>query len=294
VEAVYHRKDAIYPATVVGKPVQEDYYLGDFLQKLLSPAFPLAMPGVRDLWTYAETGFHALAAAVVRESYKRETMVNAFRILGEGQLSLTKFLILTDKAVDLGNFKATFEQVLERFDPASDLFVMGNTSNDTLDYTGRKLNEGSKGIMLGTGDPIRSLPHQYQGPELPGVDRIASYCKGCLVVSGDSYEQDPELAPRIVQQSADQLREWPVVFLVDNVSIAEHQSSFLWSTFTRFDPAHDIYAESHVVRNHIAYKLPIVIDARMKPGYPDEVETHPSIDQKVSERWTEYFGKKNF
>ncbi|MGZ6507218.1 MAG: UbiD family decarboxylase, partial [Tumebacillaceae bacterium] len=135
VEAVYHRKDAIYPATVVGKPVQEDYYLGDFLQKLLSPAFPLAMPGVRDLWTYAETGFHALAAAVVRESYKRETMVNAFRILGEGQLSLTKFLIVTDKAVDLGNFKALFEQVLERFNPESDLFVMGNTSNDTLDYT---------------------------------------------------------------------------------------------------------------------------------------------------------------
>lgn len=294
VERVYHRKDAIYPATVVGKPVQEDYYLGDFLQKLFSPAFPMVMSGVRDLWTYAETGFHALAAAVVRESYKREAIANAFRILGEGQLTLTKFLILTDKHVDLGNFRELFETVLERFDPRTDLFVIGNTSIDTLDYTGRRLNHGSKGILLGTGDPIRTLPGEYHGPELPGIDQVAAYCRGCLCVQGASFEQDPELAPRLVQQSAADLRDWPVVFLVDDVSIAAHQSSFLWTTFTRFDPAHDIYAETELIRHHPSYQCPIVIDARMKPGYPQEVETRPDIDELVSKRWTEYFGKTNF
>ncbi|MBL0388317.1 UbiD family decarboxylase [Tumebacillus sp. ITR2] len=294
VDRVYHRKDAIYPATIVGKPVQEDYYLGDFLQRLLSPAFPLAMPGVRDLWTYAETGFHALAAAVVRESYKRETIAHAFRILGEGQLTLTKFLILTDKPVELSNFRATFEQVLERFDPATDLFVIGNTSNDTLDYTGRQFNKGSKGILLGVGDPIRQLPAEYKGPDLALVDKVQAFCKGCLCISGASYEQDPDLGARIVQQHADALREWPVVFLVDDAGIAKAQSSFLWTTFTRFDPSHDIYAEADLVRHHVAYKLPIVIDARMKPWYPDEVETRPDIDSKVSARWTEYFGKKQF
>lgn len=294
VDRVYHRKDAIYPATVVGKPVQEDYYLGEFLQRLLSPAFPLAMPGVRDLWTYAETGFHALAAAVVRESYKREGLVNAFRILGEGQLTLTKFLILTDKPVKLENFTALFEQVLERFDPAQDLYVLGNTSMDTLDYTGRRLNHGSKAIMLGVGDPVRTLPDTYQGSDLPGIRKIESYCKGCLVVEGASFEEDPELAPRLVDLAADKLREWPVVFLVDDASVANSQSSFLWTTFTRFDPAHDIYAEQELQRHHVGYKLPLVIDARMKPGYPDEVVTRPDIDQKVSERWTEYFGKTNF
>lgn len=104
VQSVHHRKDAIYPATVVGKPKQEDYYLGEFLQRLLSPAFPLAMPGVKDLWTYAETGFHPLAAAVVRESYRREALAHAFRILGEGQLTLTKFLIVTDQVLPLDDF----------------------------------------------------------------------------------------------------------------------------------------------------------------------------------------------
>src|ERR1041384_569580 len=90
VDAVFHRRDAIYPATVVGKPRQEDFFIGDYLQKLLSPLFPTVMPSVRDLWTYGETGFHSLGAVVVRERYGREALVAGFRILGEGRLSLTK------------------------------------------------------------------------------------------------------------------------------------------------------------------------------------------------------------
>src|SRR5882762_4926286 len=151
-DAIAHRRDAIYPATVVGKPRQEDFFIGDYLQSLLSPLFPLVMPGVRDLWSYGETGFHSLAAAVVRERYDREALVSAFRILGEGQLSLTKFLLLTDTAQDLHDFPNLLEHVLARFAPETDLFVLSNVSMDTLDYTSGKVNEGSKAIMLGLGD----------------------------------------------------------------------------------------------------------------------------------------------
>src|SRR5690606_26925389 len=151
---VHHRKDAIYPATVVGKPRQEDYYLGEFLQRLLSPAFPMAMPGVKSLWTYAETGFHPLAAAVVRESYEREALASAFRILGEGQLTLTKFLMITDQNVPLDKFPTLLETVLERFHPHRDLLIVNETSHDTLDYTGKRLNRGSKAILIGVGEPL--------------------------------------------------------------------------------------------------------------------------------------------
>src|SRR6185295_1080152 len=99
VQRVGHRADAIFPATVVGKPRQEDFYIGDLLQELLSPLFPLVMPAVERLWSYGETGYHSLAAAVVKQRYKREAMASAFRILGEGQLSLTKFLLVTDRYV---------------------------------------------------------------------------------------------------------------------------------------------------------------------------------------------------
>src|SRR5688500_7062242 len=122
-DAIARRRDAILPVTVVGKPRQEDFFIGDYLQELLSPLFPLVMPGVRDLWSYGETGFHSLAAAVVQERYGREALVSGFRILGEGQLSLTKFLLLTDTPQDLHNFPRLLEHVLERFRPETDLFV---------------------------------------------------------------------------------------------------------------------------------------------------------------------------
>ena len=117
VSQIAHRHDAIYPATVVGKPRQEDFFIGDLLQELLSPLFPLVMPAVEQLWSYGETGYHSLAAAVVKQRYRREAMASAFRILGEGQLSLTKFLFLTDRPVNLKDFRATLEHVLARTDP---------------------------------------------------------------------------------------------------------------------------------------------------------------------------------
>jgi len=290
VDRVWHRKDAIYPATVVGKPRQEDYYLGEFLQRLLSPAFPLAMPGVKDLWTYAETGFHPLAAAVVRESYKREALTSAFRILGEGQLSLTKFLIVTDQPVDLSKFPVLLETVLERMDPRQDLFIFSRTSHDTLDYTGPKLNHGSKAVLLGTGSPVRELPGEYAGGELTGISRLGVFCRGCLVVSGETYAKNPQLPEKLLAFNGERLREWPFVVLTEDADAAlKDTTAFLWTVFTRFNPATDIYARARQDRHHLGYEFPLIIDARMKPGYPDELFAREDIVQKVSARWKEYF-----
>ncbi|WP_139488736.1 UbiD family decarboxylase [Brevibacillus dissolubilis] len=288
----FRRKDAIYPATVVGKPRQEDYFIGEYLQRLLSPLFPVVMPGVKSLFTYGETGFHALAGAVVRESYYKEAISHAFRILGEGQLTLTKFLMVTDVPVDLADFTTFLETVLARFQPERDLLIVNDTSNDTLDYTGRKFNAGSKGVMLGIGQPIRELPRTYAGGSIPEISQAEVFCGGCLVISGPTFEQEPELAERLIAYANENLKQWPMIVLTDDASIAKSERSFLWSVYTRFDPAHDIYAKGTIVRNKIRYEGPIIIDARMKPFYPDVVETLPEIDKLVTDRWNEYFGKK--
>jgi menaquinone biosynthesis decarboxylase len=288
VDAVFHRRDAIYPATVVGKPRQEDFFIGDYLQQLLSPLFPLVMPSVRDLWSYGETGFHSLAAAVVRERYRREALVSAFRILGEGQLSLTKFLLLTDTPQDLRDFRKLFEHVLARFDAARDLFIFTNTSMDTLDYTSGKVNEGSKAVMLGLGEQRRELPREFRGALPVGVTRAEVFCGGCLVVEGASFKDEPELAPRLARDSA--LADWQIVVLHDDAGVARSVPDFLWATWTRFEPASDIHAAAtNVVRHHLAYRAPLVIDARMKPGYPDELIVRPDIADLVDRRWGEYF-----
>ena len=288
VDAVFHRRDAIYPATVVGKPRQEDFFIGDYLQQLLSPLFPLVMPGVRDLWTYGETGFHSLCAAVVKERYGREALVSGFRILGEGQLSLTKFLLLTDTPQDLKDFPRLLEHVLARFNPETDLFIFSNVSMDTLDYTSGKVNEGSKAIMLGLGEAKRDLPREFIG-ELPGgVSAAEVFCGGCLVVQGRTYAEDAEQAARLAKDPV--VAEWPLVVLHDDASVARSLKDFLWSTWTRFEPASDLYAaETKVVRHHLAYRCPIVIDARTKPGFPKELIVRDDIGQLVKRRWHEYF-----
>lgn len=286
---VFHRKDAIFPATVVGKPRQEDYYIGDYLQKLLSPIFPIVMNGVKDLWTYGETGFHSLAGAIVRESYYREAIAHAFRIMGEGQLTLTKFLMVTDIPVDLRDFSTFLETILARFRPERDLLIVHETSMDTLDYTGRKFNHGSKAIMLGIGKEVRQLPSRYSSDPLFGIDQIKSYCRGCLVVSGKAFQEEEALAQILVDHEQEKLKEWPLVILVDDASKIVDQTSFLWTVFTRFDPAHDIYAKRQIVQNRLMFSGPIVIDARMKPFYPEELIPREDIVQLVSNRWKEYF-----
>lgn len=287
-EAIAHRRDAIYPATVVGKPRQEDFFIGDYLQTLLSPIFPLVMPSVRDLWSYGETGFHSLAAAVVRERYPREALVAGFRILGEGQLALTKFLILTDTAIDLRDFRAVLAHILARVRWETDFFIFSNTSMDTLDYTSGKVNQGSKAILMGLGEAIRGLPRELRGEPPNGIRRAEVFCAGCLVVEGSAYREEPKQAERLVGDPV--FSEWPLVILHDDAGVARSTNDFLWSTWTRFEPAADIYAaETKVVRHHLSYQSPIVIDARKKPSLPDELVVRDDIKKLVDDRWREYF-----
>jgi UbiD family decarboxylase len=291
VDHVCHRRDAIYPATVVGKPRQEDFFIGDLLQELLAPLFPLVMPGVVDLWSYGETGYHSLAAALVKERYKREAMASAFRILGEGQLSLTKFLLVTDRPVDLRDFRATLEHVLARTRPETDLYVFSNLSMDTLDYSGPAVNEGSKGVWLGLGDAVRELPREFRPAVAPPseVTEVRVFCGGCLVVGGPPAAEAPGIGPRIAAHPA--FAGWPLLVLSDEPARAAASAmNFLWTTFTRFEPAADIHAAgTRLVRHHLVHEPPVLIDARRKPSFPDEVSCDPQTASLVSRRWREYF-----
>jgi 4-hydroxybenzoate decarboxylase subunit C len=287
---VFRRRDAVFPATVVGRPRQEDFHLGDYLQDLLSPLFPVVMPAVRRLWSYGETGFHSLAAAVVKQRYAREAVSAGFRILGEGQLSLTKFVLLTDRDVDLRDFRTVFETVLARVDWASDLVVVSRTAQDSLDYTGPKVHHGSKGMLLGVGDPVRSLPRVWlPDARLPeGVAAACAFCPGCLVVQGAAYAKEKDQARRIARFEG--FREWPLVVLVDDLAEATASTElFLWTTFTRMEPAGDIHGrEQTVARFHVALEPPVVFDCRMKPWYPEVMEVDSPTRDLVDRRWAEY------
>jgi 3-polyprenyl-4-hydroxybenzoate decarboxylase len=115
------------------------------------------------------------------------------------------------------------------------------------------------------------------------------FCGGCLVVGAPSFDVERGVASRIAAHPA--FAPWSLVVLTDEPArAARSPMNFLWTTFTRFEPAADISAAStRIVRNHLAYTGPVVIDARMKPWYPKEVSCRADVAARVSERWREYF-----
>jgi UbiD family decarboxylase len=290
VERIYHRKNAIFPATVVGRPRQEDHYIGEYLQELFSPLFPLLMNGVVAVWAYDDAGVHTLASAIVRERYRKEAFMAALRILGEGQLSLTKFLMVTDAEVPLKNFGAVLAHILERADFAADLFVFSNVSQDTLDYTSGKLNEGSKAILMGLGEK------RYELASKPSADlrsrifrRQRVFVPGVLVVEAERWQKDDSAVAELFREEA--VQPFRLVCLVDDAAdCTRDEASFLWTVFTRFEPAADIHSpQARLRRFHVELTSPLVFDCRMKPWYPPPVEPLPETVKQVDALWPRIF-----
>lgn len=289
-DKIYHRSDAIFPATVVGRPRQEDHYICDYLQELFSPVYPLVMNGVQAVWAYDDAGVHPLAAALVRERYHREAFMAALRILGEGQLSLTKFLLVTDARLDLQKFRPLLAHILERADFASDLFVFSPVSQDTLDYTSGRMNEGSKAILMGLGDKRFTLQTTLQADLKNPIFRDQKvYAPGVLVVAGPAWRERDNAARQLLEEEA--VEPFRIVFLVDDVAeCTQNDESFLWTVFTRFEPAADIFArQSRLERFHVQLSAPIAIDCRLKPWYPPLVQPLPETVSRVDALWPAIF-----
>jgi 3-polyprenyl-4-hydroxybenzoate decarboxylase len=171
--------------------------------------------------------------------------------------------------------------------------VFSNLSMDTLDYTGPAVNQGSKGVWLGLGNPVRQLPQRFTGTAPRGVADVRVFCPGCLIVGAASRTDDPDAAARVASDSA--FREWPLLVVTEEPARAAASSmNFLWTTFTRFEPAADIHAaDRRIVRNHIAYTGPIAIDARVKAGFPKELLCDEQTAEWVTRRWKEYFPSRH-
>ncbi|WP_423842041.1 UbiD family decarboxylase [Acanthopleuribacter pedis] len=287
VEKIYHRDGAIWPATVVGRPPQEDHYIAIYLQELFSPLFPVVMKGIKDVFAYEESGVHSLAGAIVSERYHKEAFTCCMRILGEGQLSLSKVLMATDAPLDLRNFRPFFEHVLARCDLRTDVHILSNISLDTLDYTGPEINKGSKAVFIGTGEAKFDLCKNC--PDSLGHGDFSEprlFCPGVLVVKGPAYKTGNEDPLRLLE--VPEIKPYRLVILHDDPADAVRSDhDFLWHIFTRFEPAGDIYGKGATVRYHKVFEPPLVIDCRLKPGYPAVLTPDSDTVAEVDKVWDE-------
>jgi 3-polyprenyl-4-hydroxybenzoate decarboxylase len=203
--------------------------------------------------------------------------------------------MVLDQPCDLKDFRSVLVEVLRRADFRTDLYVFGNLAMDSLDYAGPRIEEGSKGVLLGVGDPRRELPEEFSGPLPPGITDARVFCPGCLVLQGPPYPREvprgraaPDIAEILAQPA---LSEWPLVVIADDAARSvKSVFNFLWTTFTRFEPAADLHGrEVTLIRSHPSFTPPVAIDARFKPWYPEELFCDPATAANVERRWKEYF-----
>jgi hypothetical protein len=177
--------------------------------------------------------------------------------------------------------------VLERIEWQEDLFVFANVSQDTLDYTGPSVNKGSKAMMLGLGEKKRDLPVTFSGSLPKGCSRPEPFLPGTLVVQGHPYADGPNLGRELADWPG--VADWPVLILVDStVEATQNMQEFLWTFFTRFEPAADIHGAGQEVRRfHVGLQPPVVFDCRMKPWYTDVLEVDEPTRRLVDARYND-------
>ncbi len=293
VDRVLARSNAIFPATVVGKPPQEDYYIGEALQEMTLPLLKMIKPGISDLWAYPETGFHPLAVAAVRERYCHEALKHALGLLGEGQLSLTKVLILTDCDVDVRDFTQVSRAMWQNLDAASGVHLLSPTAQDTLDFTGPAMNTGSRLILLAT-KPIGRAPRKKPPADPPPASEIHKDIIGltslgeAVLIAGVGAAADTQ-AVRKALADHPITSEYLFHVLVSPDVPLDDPRLILWGWFTRFDPLADLHpARREMAGNRMILHFPIAIDATWKQGYRKPVAFDPARAERVDSNWDRY------
>ena len=295
VEQVWHRRDAVWPFTVVGRPPQEDTTFGQLIHELTDPIIPTVIPGVKAVHAVDAAGVHPLLLAIGSERYMpymnagepQELLTQANAILGNGQLSLAKYLWITDDpddALDIHDEEAFLNHVLRRVDWRRDLHFQTRTTIDTLDYSGSGFNRGSKLVIAATGRPVRELPSALPAElSLPdGFSNPKLVFPGVLAVEGPPCGEG-DTPPRRLADSLPvdaSLNRFPLVTVVDDSEFAAASlNNWLWVTFTRSNPAADVYGvEAEIVEKHWGCRGALIIDARRKPFHaPPLVESADTI-----------------
>ncbi|MGE7774208.1 UbiD family decarboxylase [Chitinophaga sp. NPDC101104] len=303
VSRVYHRKNPVWSFTVVGRPPQEDTSFGALIHEITGNAIPKEIPGVHEIHAVDAAGVHPLLFAIGSERYTpylkerkpQEILTIANHILGSNQLSLAKFLFICAKEDDPQLHTHDIEKfllhMLERIDPARDLHFYTNTTIDTLDYTGSDLNAGSKVAIAAAGEKRRELWRELPaGFDLPRpFTQFKMALPGVLAVEAPAFTDEHETAKQIAQLDEHlknrQLDGLPLIVLCDDAGFtAENINNFVWVTFTRSNPSHDVHGINPFIRHkHWGCTGPLIIDARIKPHHAPPLIKDAAVEAKVDE-----------
>ena len=299
---VYHKKDAIWSFTVVGRPPQEDTSFGALIHEITGSALPQEIHGLKEVNAVDAAGVHPLLFAIGSERYTpylgdrkpQEILTIANHILGKNQLSLAKYLFIAaredDESLNTNDLESFLKHMLSRIDFRRDVHFYTQTTIDTLDYSGEGLNAGSKVVFAAAGAVNRTLtdrvPVEITWPT--GFSKAQFAMSGVMVLQLDAYSNESEAALQMellnTRLSANALEGVALIVVVDNADFtAASMNNLVWVTFTRSNPAADIYGiEPFTKHKHWGCNGPLIIDARKKPHHAPELIKDPATEEKIN------------
>ena len=297
VRAITHRRGAVYPAIVVGKPPMEDKFLGDATQQVLGPLIRVIHKEVTSMWAYYEAGFHNLLVVAIEQRYQKEALKAALGIMGTDQLSLTKCIVAVSAGVDVRDWNAVLAEVRDHFDPHRDFVMIPKVPLDTLDFTSFTMNLGSKMVVDATRKPGRE-PSPAAGLRRQGGDPLAPLAAARDAdgrILDAALHQETLLVIKVRAGGREVVEALvrdprfaavPMIAAVSEDVDIHDRESYIWGIFTRFDCERDVvFAESRLIGISPVYSGPMGIDATWKQGYPKPLVMDDEIVRRVDEKW---------
>ncbi len=314
VTAITHRTDAIFPATIVGQPPQEDYYLGKATERIFLPLLQTLIPDIDDYHLPQFGCFHNCAFIAIDKAYPLQARRVMHAVWGAGQMAWTKMIVVVDAAVDVHDEAAVLRAMFEHCDFHRDVEIVHGPL-DILDHAAPHLGAGCKigfdatrkihgeqtnGVALEPPFPLASsLENDPQWTKLlerfrsvPGAVDVALPEFGggrCLFLSIDKVEpgQGPATLHKLWKHCGPGVAELTV--LVDARVDVHDWQSVLFHMCANFDPGRDIEHNGHHIGIDATTKTPAESrhGAPVRP-YPPILEMDPQTEVLVNRRWNEY------
>lgn len=296
VTAVTHRRDAIYSATVVGRPPMEDCYLAKATERIFLPPLRMVVPEIVDYWMPWEGVFHNIVVVSIRKEYPLHARKVMSALWGSGQMSFAKMIAVVDEDVPLKP-EVLFDHLLDTIDPWTDvvltegvLDVLDHSAPDPLfggklglDATERMPGERSRGESrfspyrseMEIREVLRDLDRGFISFRMAAAGRRTPL----LLLSIDKKWKSSKYYRDLLERSPQLTREG-VIVLFDDIDLTD-SSLCLWKFFNNVDPLRDVWMADRQ----------LIIDATKKGSvdghereWPDEIVMTPEVSRSVRER----------
>ena len=307
ITAITHRKDPIYLTTIVGKPPQEDFYLGRATERIFLPLLRTQLPEIIDMDMPVEGVFHNCVIVSIDKRFPMQSRRLMSALWGLGQMSFVKIIITVDPTVDVHNYAVVIKLLLNKINFKHDLFFSEGVL-DVLNHASDHMLYGSKlGIDLTEkveGEPGfgESIQAEVKSSSTPSIEEVKSYfpeLADCRFFNIDA--QPTVLVVALNKTRANQTKEFIETFFSEsnflwaNILIVleghvdlENNSMVMWKVFNNIDPKRDFHFKGDRLGVDATKKYK---EEGYRQNWPEEIKMSEEIKTRVDSKWNSMFGK---